>query len=121
MKRLIHVDNSDFFRKVVDRYLENEGIIAESSKHATNALETLKEGNIGLVITGMVLADMNGDLFIKLCNIMAPDVPIIVLTSNSIEKEQKKLEGLRVEAILDKSPGWQKVMRPYLDKHFGED
>jgi two-component system cell cycle response regulator len=121
MKRLVHVDNSDFFRKVVERFLASEGLVAEGSKTATGALELIKEGDVSLVVTGTVLADMDGSMFIKLCNIMSPDIPILVLSSNPPEREMEKLSHLKIEAILEKANGWQKNIRPYLDKYFGED
>ncbi|MDR3114880.1 MAG: response regulator [Treponema sp.] len=113
MKTIIHVDNSMFFRKVLRSFLVEHGFLGESFSHGTEALEAITRKDVALVITGMVLSDMNGWKFIKK-TILTSNVPIIVLTSNTSEAEQYGLKALGIKAHILKSGAWKETLLSYL-------
>ncbi|MDR2394317.1 MAG: response regulator [Treponema sp.] len=113
MKTIIHVDNSLFFRKVLKSFLTEHGFLGESFSRGTEALEAIARKDVALVITGMVLPDMNGWKFIKKI-ITSSNVPVIVLTSNTSEVEQYGLKALGIKAHILKSGAWKETLLSYL-------
>ncbi|MDR2798198.1 MAG: response regulator [Treponema sp.] len=113
MKTIIHVDNSLFFRKILRTFLLEHGFLGESFSQGTEALEVIARKNVALVITGMVLSDMNGWKFIKKI-VITSNVPVIVLTSNTSEAEQYGLKALGIKAHILKSGAWKETLLSYL-------
>jgi two-component system cell cycle response regulator len=114
MKTIIHVDNSDFFRKLMKVFLAEQGFMGVCFSHGAEALEAINQEDVSVVITGLALSDMDGKEFIKRICASSYTGPIIVLTSNSLEGEQQVLENKRVKACISKSGAWQEKLLPYL-------
>jgi CheY-like chemotaxis protein len=81
MQTIIHVDNSEFFRRLVKTFLIEQGFLVESFSKGAKALEAI-DGDTDLIITGMSLSDMDGEDFIKKIIGSPYNIPIITLTSN---------------------------------------
>ncbi|MDR0628099.1 MAG: response regulator [Treponema sp.] len=113
MKTIIHVDNSMFFRKILKIFLAEHGFLGESFSQGTEALKAIAQKDVAVVITGMVLSDMNGWKFIKKI-IITSNVPVIVLTSNTSEAEQYGLKALGIKAHILKSGAWKEKLLSYL-------
>ncbi|MDR1030685.1 MAG: response regulator [Treponema sp.] len=113
MQTIMHVDNSLFFRKVMKTFLAEHGFLGESFSQGTEALEVIAQGHVALVITGMVLSDMNGWKFIKRI-ITSSNVPIIVLTSNTSKAEQYGLKALGIKDHILKSGAWKEKLLSHL-------
>ncbi|MDR1987154.1 MAG: response regulator [Treponema sp.] len=113
MKTIVHVDNSLFFRKILKSFLAEHGFLGESFSQGSEALEAIAQGDVAVVITGMVLSDMNGWKFIKKI-IITSNVPVIVLTSNTSEAEQYGLKALGIKAHILKSGTWKETLLSYL-------
>jgi two-component system cell cycle response regulator len=115
MKHIIHVDNSDFFRKLMKSYLSEQGLDSESFASGKDALNAIEAGKANYVITGLSLADMSGAEFIKRLNVSSQAVGIIVVTStNDSEQQTKNLNALGVKAIIQKSGDWQTELKKIL-------
>ncbi|MDR1866903.1 MAG: response regulator [Treponema sp.] len=117
--KVVHIDNSKFFRNLFRVYLYDKGIRVESFASGEQAMEILQDGDVGLIIMGMVLTDMDGEDLIKRVTTSPYNIPVIILTSDTLEPEEDVLlEKLGVIAHFSKSGPWREQLIPYLDRYF---
>lgn len=96
----------------MNAFLVEEGILHESFASGVEALERIGDGDV--VITSMILSDMNGEEFIKRIIGATDNTKIIVLTSNDSPEQQQRLKALGVKATVIKSASWKRELRPLL-------
>ena len=120
MGSIIHVDNSEFFRKVTKAFLTKLGYESDGFARGEDALDVVTAGMANCVITGLELADMNGEDFIKQLAVSAHLVPIIVITSRDDGEANLRLENMGVKAIIQKSGNWEKELHELLE-HLKEE
>ena len=114
MSYVIHVDNSDFFRKVAKVFLTKLGYESDGFSRGEDALDVAMTGRAECVITGLELADMSGEDFIKQLAVSAELIPVIVITSRDDEEECSRLGNLGVKAIIQKAGNWEEELRVQL-------
>ncbi|MCL2209757.1 MAG: response regulator [Treponema sp.] len=107
MKHVIHVDNSEFFRKLMKSFLSEKGLECESFEKGEDAVNAVVDGKASFVITGLSLADMGGEEFLKRLMTLPQKTPVIVVTSSDEVKRHKRLEALGVKSIISKSGDWK--------------
>jgi len=107
MKHVIHVDNSEFFRKLMKSFLSEKGMECESFEKGEDAVNAVSGGRASFVITGLSLADMGGEEFLKRLMTLPQKTPVIVVTSSDEIKKLKRLEALGVKGIILKSGDWK--------------
>ncbi|MDR3343402.1 MAG: response regulator [Treponema sp.] len=112
-KKVIHIDNSSFFRKLMWIFLDNEGFEVESFDNWEDAAIAVNGGSADMVITGLALADVSGEIYIKKM-VDSYAGPIIVISSSINQETEHTLLALGVKAALGKSEGWKEALRPYL-------
>ncbi|GHU21017.1 hypothetical protein FACS1894164_00230 [Spirochaetia bacterium] len=118
MGRVIHVDNSGFFRRLFRHFLATRDIDSEDFDRGSQAFESIGRGGVPLIITGMFLVDMTGlDLIKQLTASPYRNIPIITLSSNTAPDMQQALHDLGVTAQLSKYGPWREEVIPYLDKY----
>ena len=116
MKKIIHVDNSVFFRKLMKSFLEAEGFEVESFDSAQEADIVIGAGAVDMVITGLAFADTDGEKFVsKIVESFAGPV-IVVSSSADNEEREKRLINLGIKAAIEKTGPWKKSLKPYLDE-----
>ena len=118
MKKIIHVDNSEFFRKLVKTYLAEQGLLMESYSHGATALEVIEGGDVGLIVTGLVLSDMDGMAFIKKAIAPPHNIPIVALTSSQDSEMEQELHELGIKTCILKSGAWQEELMAAVNKYF---
>jgi two-component system cell cycle response regulator len=118
MKKIIHVENSDFFRKVVKTFLSEQGFWVESFNHGATALAALDTGEVGLIITGLSFPDMEGVEFIKRAAGHSACIPVIVLTSTQDPETDRLLHELGIKARVLKLGNWKAEIIPLIDRYF---
>ena len=113
MKKIIHVDNSEFFRKLMRSFLEKEGFEVESFDSAQEANFSIGAGSGDMVITGLTFQDIEGEEFVQ--KIMDSFSGPVIIVSSSVEKSlEEKLIDLGIRAALGKSGNWQEGIKPHL-------
>jgi len=113
MRKIIHVDNSVFFRKQVKIFLESEGFKVESFGTAQEATIAIVGGLPDMIIMGLAFSDAEGEEFLARA-VESFDGPIIVLSSTSDERKAEKLISLGAHALVNKSASWKDELKPYL-------
>ncbi|MDR2493616.1 MAG: response regulator [Spirochaetaceae bacterium] len=121
MKKIIHLDNSDFFRKIVKTFLSEQGFLVESFRHGSDALNALNEGDVGLVVTGLSFSDMEGSDFIQRAVGFPHNIPIIALTSTQDTDTEQALYKMGIKAFVLKSGTWQEQLMPLVMQYFSAD
>ena len=107
MKHVIHVDNSEFFRKLMKSFLSEKGLESESFDKGEDAVKAVAEGRASFIITGLELADMSGEEFLKRLMTLPGKTPIIAVTSSDEEAKHKRIEALGVKTIIMKTDDWK--------------
>jgi two-component system cell cycle response regulator len=114
MKHIVHVDNSEFFRKLMKTFLSELGRESESFERGEDAIEAVKAGRANIIITGLQLADMSGEELIKRLTVSSQAVPVIVVTSSEDEVQAQRLRALKAKAVLRKSGDWKEELKKLL-------
>ena len=113
MKKIIHVDNSEFFRKQMRSFLEAEGFEVESFDSAQEASFAIGAGSGDVVITGLTFADLSGEEFVVKV-IESFSGPVFVISSSVDQKMEENLVELGVKAAINKSGPWKDSLKPHL-------
>ena len=111
--RVVHVDNSGFFRKVMKAFLTELGIDSVAYKRGEDALDAVQTDKISCVITGLELPDMSGEDFIRQLLFSGHPMTIIAVTASGDEERVLRLEDLGVKATIQKGGGWKEKLREY--------
>ncbi len=106
-KKIIHTDNSDFFRKMVKTFLSEEGYVTESTDSGIVTIEAVEANSVEAIILGMALKDMSVEELIKKVIVFPQKIPIIILTSNDNDSEKEKYLQIGLTAYISKSGNWQ--------------
>ena len=113
MRRIIHVDNSQFFRKIMKIFLAELGLESEGFSHGEDALKAVKADEISCLITGLELPDMRGEQLIEQIQASGRSMTIIAVTASGDEERVKELEALGVKATIQKAGDWKEKLRVY--------
>jgi two-component system cell cycle response regulator len=115
MGRIIHVDNSEFFRKGMKSLLSELALETEGLDRGEDAIKAIKAGGVSGVIMGLELADISGEEFIKRLTVSVdPFPPVIVVTSDEEDARVKRLDALGVGAVIRKTDNWKDKIRNIL-------
>ena len=114
MSRIIHVDNSTFFRKVTQAYLESLGHTYSGYARGEDVIDAAIAGNADCVICGLELADMNGEELIRQLAVSVSLLPVIVVSGYDDEQKNKRLQDLGVRALIQKSGDWKTALKEHL-------
>ena len=113
MKRIIHLDNSEFFRKLVKTYLEGEGFEVESFKDTQDASLTIASGTADMVIMGLTFVDIKGEDFLVRIK-ESYEGPVIVISSSVDNSKEAALIAKGARAAINKSGPWKEGLKPHL-------
>jgi len=103
MYTILHVDNSIFFKKILEEVTTQNNAKLISVTSPSEAITTLEKNDVDLIITGLEFKEMYGFDFIKFINkSVFKDIPKVVLTSNDSVKVRKKADKLDVMDVIQK-------------------
>ncbi len=117
-KKIIHADNSDFFRKIVKSLLSEEGYVTENTDSGAETIAHVEDGSAEAIIMGMALKDMSSEDLIKKILMFPKKIPVIILTSNDDENEKEKFLRIGFTAYISKSGNWQEELLEALSHRF---
>jgi two-component system cell cycle response regulator len=113
LKTVIHIDNSEFFRKVMKNFLAKEGFETEGFDNPEDAIMAVSGGQASMVISGLALAGMEAGEFIRRIRENYAG-PVVVISSSLDPRTASSLMALGVKSALDKSAPWQEPLRAEL-------
>lgn len=93
-KKILIVDDSAVFRKIVSVHLKNADFELVEAVDGVDGLAKLRDNKVDLIVSDMNMPNMDGISFIKNVKTDANHkfTPIIMLTTES--QEEKKKEGM---------------------------
>lgn len=123
MLKILHLERSDLFRKVMKELVCRCGHQVVSVSTRTDARGRLAEGNIDLIVTGLELEDCRGEDFIRELNSSAEyrSLPIIVVTSTDSIEMRERLFALGVVDYMLKGDLDEERFHRYFDTLAAED
>lgn len=97
-KKILIIDDSAVFRKIVAVHLKSLGFELIEAVDGIDALNKLQNNSVHLIVCDMNMPNMDGIQFIRKVkeNPNYKFIPIIMLTTES--QEEKKQEGLKAGA-----------------------
>jgi FixJ family two-component response regulator len=113
MNRVIHVDNSSFFRKVMRAFIMGLGLEYEGYERGEDAITAVSNARASCVITGLELPDMTGEKLIEWLIFSGLPMTIIAVTASDNDERIKGLEALGVKATIQKTGNWKERLREY--------
>jgi two-component system cell cycle response regulator len=113
LKTIVHIDNSDFFRKVMKKFLTGAGFDVEGFDNAEDAAMAVSGGQASMVISGLAFAGMKAEDFIRRTRENYAG-PIVVISSSLDSRTAASLKTLGVKAAFDKSGPWQEALKAEL-------
>ena len=122
MLKILHVDRSELFRKVMRELIARCGqsIVSVSSK--SEGLAALAEGPFDLVVTGLELGDGDAELLIKeMSETISREVPVMVVTATDSLELRERLFALGVVDYMLKGTVNEDQFRRYFDALAAED
>jgi DNA-binding response OmpR family regulator len=114
MRRIVHVDNSKFFRKLMKIFLSELGLECQGFDRGEDAIDAVYNGDVSCVITGLELPDMSGEQLIRKVLTSGHSLTIIAVTASGDEERVKNLEVMGVKATIQKTSDWKEKLREYL-------
>lgn len=119
MCNIVHIEQSSFFSKLVERIVLEKGYRYINVKDFCEAKEVVESQNVSLIITSLYSKCGSIEDFIKEIN-KKLDIPIFVVTSDDMGDTRKELINLGIsEYILKKD--LEEEIKKYLDTVFRAD
>lgn len=81
MPRILIVDDEEANRLALERIGSREGWEVSLAASAQQALQLLREQEVGVLITDLKMPGMDGMALLRLCRQLAPDTQVIVVTA----------------------------------------
>ena len=87
-KRVLLVDDSPFFRKVISRQLKECGFVVSLAENGKKALDYLENNEVDVVVTDLTMPVMSGDKLAEAVRLRpnTKDLPIIAFSSWNVEQ-----------------------------------
>lgn len=111
MKTILHIDSSDFFRKVLGQILSERGFANIGAKGVKEAKEILLSKKIDFIITSLTLEKESGEEFVNwLTQTEFKTIPVFVLTGNENIEEKQRMFELGVADYMTKSTSHEEII-----------
>jgi CheY-like chemotaxis protein len=93
--KILHLDYSAFFRKVIHDMVINQGHDYYGTSSINNVFELLSKDNYDVIFTGMELSDGTAEeLMKKLERSSFKSIPIVIITSSEVKNVTHRLKNL---------------------------
>lgn len=118
--KILHLEYSSFFSKIVKEMVEKMGYSVIQSKNGNDIYKILATEDIRLVITSFELSDTTAkDIISELKSSKYNHIPVIIMTSNDIIDAKNRLDGLDVDMFIKKQDltfeGFYQIVDDILD------
>ncbi|XPV75898.1 MAG: response regulator [Desulfovibrio sp.] len=84
--RLLIVDDEQGFATVLAKRMQRRGLNVEIAFHGKDAVCMLRESDFDIAILDLKLEGMDGLEILKIFKLLAPDLPVIMLTGHGCER-----------------------------------
>lgn len=104
-KKILFIEDEDIFIDMVEKKLTDEGFVVEVAKNGNWAVKEAMQKDFDLIITDLVLPNMNGEEIIQKLKgeEKTKNIPIIALSASVEEKDLAKVKELGVTECYQKT------------------
>lgn len=102
MSRILHVDDSSFSRLQVGKVLKREGHTVVPADNGRSALALLREDQPDLIITDILMPEMDGIALLTALKEQGSTVPVLVATADIQKDTSENCFELGAVAVLNK-------------------
>ncbi len=104
-KRILIVEDSATFRKLLQKKLQGRGIETMMAKDGLEGLELAKKERPDLIVLDIMLPGMDGH---KICRLIKFDknlqnIPVVMYTSRDLEEDAEKAKASKADAFVPKT------------------
>jgi DNA-binding response OmpR family regulator len=102
-RRILLVDDSPEGREALDRYLTLQGFDVQAVSSGAAASEALRdEPTIDVVVTDLVLPDLDGREVARLAKLRTPPPLVVLITGWGVDSDPTDLARSGIDLLLDK-------------------
>ena len=112
MTTILHVDSSDFYRKVLHNKFADNGFTYLEAKDIDDAYNILETEAIDVIFTAVEFAYQDSSMFIKrLNNSKHRHIPVFVITSTQSQEKREELFALGIIDYINKSTSPDDILK----------
>ncbi|ACS80252.1 response regulator [Maridesulfovibrio salexigens] len=100
--KLLMVDDEVGFAEVLRKRLSRRGILVETAYRGEDAVRMLREKEFDVAVLDLKLEGMDGIEILKVFKMLAPELPVLMLTGHGCEKAAAESIRLGVADYLSK-------------------
>lgn len=103
-KKILIIDDNSLTREINGSVLAQSGYEVITACGGSDGLKRLAEEKVDLIVLDLIMPDINGFEFLKICkdNPSFQNIPIVVLTGRDLPDEIKKVRELGARECLVK-------------------
>lgn len=121
MYKVLHIEKSELFRKMLRNILDKKGYFYVATDSFKEASEILETECINLIITSFIAEDGTVEQFISEVNSSKhSEIPIFLVTSNEMDKDKKRIMNLGITDYITKDSFLEEISK-HIDVVFQED
>jgi len=111
MKNILLLDDDILIPKIIQLGLKKEGYNCLLFRTGHEALECIDSTDINLIITDLMMPEMDGLTFAASANQKKPDLPIIFLSSNAFNEKEDFVGKYYIKEYLTKPFEIDKILQ----------
>lgn len=121
MYKVLHIEKSEFFRKMLRNILDKKGYFYVATDSFKEANEIIEREHISLIITSFIADDDSVEHFVSEVNSgKHSEIPIFLVTGNEMDKDKKRIMNLGITDYITKDSFLEEISK-HIDVIFQED
>ncbi|BDQ35007.1 response regulator [Pseudodesulfovibrio portus] len=108
--RLLIVDDETGYAEVLCKRMARRGVSATPAASGEEAIRILYSDDFDVAIVDLKLEGMDGVEILKVFKLMAPDMPVVMLTGHSSEEARDACMKLGAEGYLSKPIDFERLL-----------
>lgn len=115
--KVLLVDDEVGFTQVLCKRMVHRGVVATPVSSGEEAVRLLREEEFDVAIVDLKLEGMDGVEILKVFKLMAPDMPVLMLTGHGSEEARDACLRLGADCYLSKPIDFERLLMKAL--HYG--
>jgi len=108
--RLLIVDDETGYAEVLCKRMARRGVSATAAASGEEAIRILYRDDFDVAIVDLKLEGMGGVEILKVFKLMAPDMPVVMLTGHTSEEARDACMKLGAEGYLSKPVDFERLL-----------
>ena len=103
LKKILIAEDDAFLIKFLANKLKEEGFEVDSVANGNEALAKLEKGKYNLIMTDLIMPELDGFGLLKELNERGDTTPVLVFSSLSQSSDEEEVMRLGAKALIDKT------------------